>query len=500
MSVQNLGYMVVTAHYINADFKLKKNIISFKEVKYPHTGIAIEEALVSCLTEWDIREKVFTLTVDNAGNNNRACEVFVEYQKRELMLEGAYFHVRCCAHILNILVQDGMNIIHDAIRKLRELLKHIVSSPSRIQAFNQIAIGVGLPTKRGIALDIPNRWNSTFKMVREALKYKVVLNSYAHQYAESSPNEQEWSQADAICEFLKAFEEATNLLSTDRTPIAQMFLPLVLSIRHCLNDPAWQTSIVLKDVAAAMKIKFEKYWGADVDESNPFSLRKKDYDFNLAIAIATLLDPRRKGEYVEFFYHKVCRNVDQANTCLTTALEWMRKYFSVYERRVMEDGPCYMTYSPAASSSLVGSPVLGKRQIEEEFENFRSSRRRACAPKSEIDTYFEEEYVADSNSFDILVWWKTHAEKYPVLSTMARDFLSIPLSTVSSESAFSLGGRILGEARSSLTPQMLEALVCGKDWLFMEKDVGMDNQVQHWSTFLYLFVAYRFVLFLLKVS
>jgi hypothetical protein len=82
----------------------------------------------------------------------------------------------------------------------------------------------------------------------------------------------------------------------------------------------------------------------------------------------------------------------------------MRKYFSVYERRVMQDGSYYMTYSPAASSSLVGSLVLGKRQIEEEFENFRSSRRRACAPKSKIDTYFEEEYVADNNNFDILVW------------------------------------------------------------------------------------------------
>jgi hypothetical protein len=55
-------------------------------------------------------------------------------------------------------------------------------------------------------------------MVREALIYKVVLNSYAHQYAKSSPNEQEWSQAEAICEFLKAFEEATNLVSADRTP------------------------------------------------------------------------------------------------------------------------------------------------------------------------------------------------------------------------------------------------------------------------------------------
>jgi len=142
-----------------------------------------------------------------------------------------------------------------------------------------------------------------------------------------------------------------------------MFLPLVLSIRHCLNDPAWQTSAVLKDVAAAMKIKFEKYRGADADESNPFSLRKKDYGFNLAIAIATLLDPRRKGEYVEFFYRKICRNVDSVNTCLNAALEWLRKYFSEYERRVMQDGSYYMTYSPVASSSLVGSPVLGKRQI-----------------------------------------------------------------------------------------------------------------------------------------
>ncbi|KAM0828082.1 hypothetical protein ACQ4PT_067784 [Festuca glaucescens] len=53
---------------------------------------------------------------------------------------------------------------------------------------------------------------------------------------------------------------------------------------------------------------------------------------------------------------------------------------------------------------------------------------------------------------------------------MARDFLAIPLSTVASESAFSCGGRILGDTRSSLTPEMLQALVCAKDWLFIPKD------------------------------
>jgi len=49
---------------------------------------------------------------------------------------------------------------------------------------------------------------------------------------------------------------------------------------------------------------------------------------------------------------------------------------------------------------------------------------------------------------------------------MARDFLAIPVSTVSSKSAFSCAGRILGKNRTSLSPKTLKALVCAKDWLF----------------------------------
>jgi len=43
--------------------------------------------------------------------------------------------------------------------------------------------------------------------------------------------------------------------------------------------------------------------------------------------------------------------------------------------------------------------------------------------------------------------------------------LAIPISTVASESAFSTCGRILDDFRSSLTPFMVEALVCTQDWL-----------------------------------
>ena len=70
----------------------------------------------------------------------------------------------------------------------------------------------GLPTKCGIALDIPNRWNSTFRMVREALKYKVVLNIYANQNAEIAPNEQELIQFVGFLKPLKRLQRQYRLI------------------------------------------------------------------------------------------------------------------------------------------------------------------------------------------------------------------------------------------------------------------------------------------------
>lgn len=479
-SSQNLGYMVVTAHYVDSEFKLKKKIIWFKELEYPHTGYAIEEELVRCLTDWEVRDKVFTLTLDNASNNTSACEELIRNHKHELLFEGEHLHVRCSAHILNILVQDGMRVIHTAIEKIRELLKHIDSSPSRLQVFNSLAVGMGLNPKSGIYLDIPTRWNSTFKMLKEALKYKTVLNSYAHRSFEISPSEEEWAKAEAICEFLKAFEELTLVVSAHRMPTTHKFLPLVLCIRHALKDPAWQSTDLLKELATSMQSKFEKYWDSDEDsilnESN-HQRKKKEIAFNIVLVIATILDPRRKVDYLDFFYEKVCNNANQIDIHVKYALEWMRKYFTAYEQRCARTSGVDTMPCASEVSSNVGSPVLGKRKLEAEFAQYKSRRRVARAPKSEIDAYLDEEMEVESEDLDILAWWKSKAEKYPVLSTMARDFLAIPLSTVSSESAFSCSGRILGDHRSSLTPEMLEALVCAKDWLFKNKE-DFDSYVE----------------------
>jgi len=48
---------------------------------------------------------------------------------------------------------------------------------------------------------------------------------------------------------------------------------------------------------------------------------------------------------------------------------------------------------------------------------------------------------------------------------MARDVLAIPIFVVASESTFSTGGCVLDSFRASLTPKMVEALMCAQDWL-----------------------------------
>lgn len=79
--------------------------------------------------------------------------------------------------------------------------------------------------------------------------------------------------------------------------------------------------------------------------------------------------------------------------------------------------------------------------------------------------YLGESLEDEKDGFDILMWWKVNSSKYHVLSLVARDVLAIPVSSVASESAFSTRGRVLDPFRSSLSPAMVEALVCAQDWL-----------------------------------
>ena len=67
--------------------------------------------------------------------------------------------------------------------------------------------------------------------------------------------------------------------------------------------------------------------------------------------------------------------------------------------------------------------------------------------------------------FEIFGWWKANSNRYQVLSKLAKDVLDVPVSTITSELAFSTNGRILDLFQSSLSPLVVQNLVCTQDWL-----------------------------------
>jgi hypothetical protein len=75
--------------------------------------------------------------------------------------------------------------------------------------------------------------------------------------------------------------------------------------------------------------------------------------------------------------------------------------------------------------------------------------------KSELEMYLEEGvYIPNKNiEFNALDWWKANTLKYNVLSKVAKDILSTPITTVTSESTFSAGGRVIDPHRASLSTE-----------------------------------------------
>jgi hAT family C-terminal dimerisation region len=69
---------------------------------------------------------------------------------------------------------------------------------------------------------------------------------------------------------------------------------------------------------------------------------------------------------------------------------------------------------------------------------------------------------------DILGYWKRNETSYSTLAMMAHDIFVVPVSTISSESYFSLANMILTDKCSRLGAKTFERIVCLKDWFDAE--------------------------------
>jgi hypothetical protein len=322
-----------------------------------------------------------------------------------------------------------------------------------------------------IVLDVMTRWNSTYLMLEVAVKYEKAFNRLRHQDSSfrvflcgegvDVPMNVDWERARMFVKFLKVFYDATLSFSGSLHVTTNTFFKKMCDIEKSLQKWSNSDDVVLRSMTNNMQLKFSKYWESGA--------------INYLLFVAVVLDPRYKYDYIEFCFSKMYGS-DKSKEMMKTLKELVQKLFEYYEMEY----PILVSSSSASSSHFTQSNT-SQSTAEDDDEadwdeafSLKMKQKHVDVKKSELERYIgaENEDCKDP-SFDILGWWKGKSTKYYVLSRMARDILAIPVSTVSSESAFSTGGRVLDSFRSSLNSNTVEALICAQNWIRKPKAIDL---------------------------
>ncbi|XP_019190332.1 PREDICTED: zinc finger BED domain-containing protein RICESLEEPER 2-like [Ipomoea nil] len=334
-STTTVSYMVITAHYIDVNWKLHRKIISFKPIS-DHKGETIAKELENCLIDWGIT-KVFTITVDNASANDSALRIFKTkvkcWREDPMILGGEFLHVRCCAHILNLIVKDGLAAVGNSVVSVRNAVKYVRSSNSRFQAF-QIRAEQDNLCRGSLILDCNTRWNSTYLMLTAALKYRAAFDRMANEdklydayFKEDEngkrrvglPSSNDWENVRRLVQFLKIFYDATLSFSSYKTVTSSHCFDDICTIEVNLNVFSSSKDVNMSGMAKEMKKKFDKYWEGS--------------EINKLLIVSSVLDPRSKMGFVTVCFEKLYgKDTPKCSEMKEAVVDIMRK---LYEMLVM---------------------------------------------------------------------------------------------------------------------------------------------------------------------
>ncbi|KAJ0640864.1 putative HAT dimerization domain, ribonuclease H-like superfamily, hAT-like transposase, RNase-H [Helianthus annuus] len=463
-SNQSVNYLCITAHFIDENWKLHKKIIGFSPISSDN-GEEIGRVVENCLHDWEI-SNVLAISAGNASSYDAAIS-YLGSRLANPVLDDKFLRLKCLVELTNTMVKGVLKDYDKPIAHVRAMVRCVKQSPDRIRKFKQRAKEYGIVFKSLFTLDCPSRWTSTFEMLYMAEKFETVFKwlekedpTYINELSNTCgvPVHVNWEKVRTVIYFLHVlFLSNKKILGLHVT--SNMFLDQIARIDFHLDN--WGKSSL--DFLSGSKERFMKaldlawnysaYWG-DVENSN------------MLIYIASILDPRQKTDCMEeYFLNRKYKHdyTDEGVPTWKKKAEWVvAAAYDLFNEYVGMTGAQHQTAKFQSSGYMsylyhyTGPTGLFQKRVVGFGGNV------GC--KSEIDIYLDEDFD-EYDGFDVLLWWKVNSERFPVLSRMAKDVLAIPISAVALESDINVGGNLLDDFRSSLSPSMVEAVVCTQDWI-----------------------------------
>ncbi|KAF5576969.1 restless-like transposase [Fusarium pseudocircinatum] len=459
-----------------------KIVLGVPEVTIRHNGSNIATQVLDIWTAYQITEKIGYFTLDNAENNNTAMGMI----GRELGFNGTFRRGRCSGHTVNssakallfgknllafeeqlsgtpaLLESDWEswrskrpvgklhNLVHDIFRSnkltylLRDVQQDAISKSGSLKERSKKPLTV--------VRDNDTRWLSQLHMIRQ-VRHSVGLPRICE---ENKLTDSHWEALRHMEKILTHYENVVRTLEGDGQvrkigpgftgsygnvwDVVLGFEELLSKLEHykllAAGFPDAEQSRIGINLAWD---KLEKYYSA--------------LDKTTIYYAALALHPAYKWAYFEQTWDAHPEWVDKAKEMVCRV--WRTEYANSYTQADESDDQ-----RPTKRRKFFSPFEANSRHMPARCD----SSDDEAVKGDEYDTWQSSYEASDRRVRDPITYWHERRMKYPRLSRMALDFLTIQPMSAECERLFSAAGRMTVPSRSLLDAEIISICQVSRSW------------------------------------
>ncbi|ESQ48197.1 hypothetical protein EUTSA_v10021107mg [Eutrema salsugineum] len=316
---------------------------------------------------------------------------------------------------------------------------------------------------------VPTNWHVTLGKLQKAvdMEAKNVFEEEEDYQDYEQPTDEEWIMIKTFCKLAGCIYKVAKELFEGEYATSNVYFHLLAEPKFMLNQELKNgDSDYFLNKAKEILERFDKYWN----------------DMFLVLASASVLDPRFKMKYLEFYCSK--KEVSDDGSKAETVLDYLRNLYAHYASSDIRPQPERVDGAVYPYCSWIKKILEEEEKEEEEEEKEEEKEKKPDAYKdfvfvqeylkfegssrefhdSELDSYLKEPVLEWNKDFNALDWWREESPKYPILSRIARDILSIPISRGTSYDAYVADKREPPDFVVSMEAKLVNAMMCSQSW------------------------------------
>ncbi|CAE7086893.1 unnamed protein product [Rhizoctonia solani] len=530
------SFMAVTIHYINSLGDLSEHLLAFRRVHGRHTGANIGHELYCIFEDANLIDKMGYITLDNASNNDTLmAELERAFIDKGHPLDRKFNRIRCFPHVINLAVQafldallqvaqqtreeaeaqgiqfnneldkdfleymhaletDPVGLCRNSVNAMRssdarrEGFQATIVDGNRLQLFKTLLGKTLFISKLELLRDTKNRWSSTYLMIlRYLMLYPAIKLFVRRNPSMSIPiiSDKQYEVLQDVCSLLSVLHHAQELLSAEKTPTLALALPVYEALIKALNDCILESKF--PELCFAIKCAINKL--------ETYVVKARNVP---VYTLAMVVNPTLKFSWID--EQGGPARGQEARVTTKDAMYEVR-------RRQNHSTPTPGSRAPTHTASeaqsrgyarllTVGKSIKRASVSSQDSQNINSPQSKPSEPSTkalsskELELIFMADVEAELLRWEQYEWagsdtmgtvnlvefWKTHRNIFPLLYQVAMNVLPVQASSVSSERAFSSSKMTCTRERNNISAEHMEYLQVLKHSLHRRRADHENNQ------------------------